>query len=166
MPGSIRRITDSANTCNVQRFRGGLVFKAHRICVSLNSRLASNKEGVHADAGVDPPDHRLRKHLHQRVRIHFIIVMIRWTGLAPWEFEFPFPGSRASTFLYTFRCRGRSAGSPTLRTPAPQGCLAHKKLRPPLGSPYGPMHSPTVGSYGGAGSQTQRTPAPHHQPSE
>ena len=33
------------------------------------------------------------------VRIHFIIVMIRWTGLAPWEFEFPFPGSLASTFL-------------------------------------------------------------------
>ena len=24
------------------------------------------------------------------VRIHVIIVMIRWTGLAPWEFEFPF----------------------------------------------------------------------------
>jgi len=23
------------------------------------------------------------------VRIHFIIVVIRWTGLAPWEFEFP-----------------------------------------------------------------------------
>jgi len=33
------------------------------------------------------------------VRIHFIIVMMRWTGLAPWEFEFPFPGSLASTFL-------------------------------------------------------------------
>jgi len=33
------------------------------------------------------------------VRIHFIIVMIRWTGLAPWEFEFPFPGTLASTFL-------------------------------------------------------------------
>jgi len=27
------------------------------------------------------------------VRIHFVVVMIRWTGLAPWEFEFPFPGS-------------------------------------------------------------------------
>ena len=27
------------------------------------------------------------------IRIHFIIVMIRWTGLAPWEFEFPVPGS-------------------------------------------------------------------------
>ena len=25
--------------------------------------------------------------------------MIKWTGLAPWEFEFPFPGSRVSTFL-------------------------------------------------------------------
>ena len=24
------------------------------------------------------------------IRIHFIIVMVRWTGLAPWEFEFPF----------------------------------------------------------------------------
>ena len=31
------------------------------------------------------------------VRIHFIIAMIRWTGLAPWEFEFPFPGSLIST---------------------------------------------------------------------
>jgi len=25
--------------------------------------------------------------------------MIRWTGLAPWEFRFPFPGSLTSTFL-------------------------------------------------------------------
>jgi len=33
------------------------------------------------------------------VRIHFIIVMIRWTGLAPCEFEFPFSGSHTSTFL-------------------------------------------------------------------
>ena len=28
----------------MQRFRGGLVFRAHRLCVSLNSRLESNKE--------------------------------------------------------------------------------------------------------------------------
>ena len=33
------------------------------------------------------------------VRIHFIIVMIRWTGLSPWQFEFPFSGSLTSTFL-------------------------------------------------------------------
>ena len=26
------------------------------------------------------------------VRIHLIVEMIWWTGLAPWEFEFPFPG--------------------------------------------------------------------------
>ena len=32
-------------------------------------------------------------------RVQFIILMIRWTCLAPWEFEFPFPGSLPSTFL-------------------------------------------------------------------
>ena len=31
------------------------------------------------------------------VRIHFIIAMMRWSGLAPWEFEFSFPGSLTST---------------------------------------------------------------------
>jgi len=36
------------------------------------------------------------------VRIHFIIEMIWWTGLAPWEFEFPFPGSLVSTLLVFF----------------------------------------------------------------
>jgi len=33
------------------------------------------------------------------VRIHSMIEMIWWTGLAPREFEFPFPGSLVSTFL-------------------------------------------------------------------
>ena len=28
----------------MQQFRGGLVFEAHRLCVSLNSRLESNTE--------------------------------------------------------------------------------------------------------------------------
>ena len=32
-------------------------------------------------------------------RIHFIIVIIRGTGLAHWELEFPFPGSLTSTLL-------------------------------------------------------------------
>jgi len=32
------------NTLRNERFRGGLVFKAHRLCVSLNSRLQSNEE--------------------------------------------------------------------------------------------------------------------------
>ena len=34
------------------------------------------------------------------VRTHFIMMMIWWTGLAPWEFEFPLPGSLTSTFLH------------------------------------------------------------------
>ena len=38
-------------------------------------------------------------------RIHFIIVMIGWTGLAPWEFEFPSPGSLTSTFLDNPTCK-------------------------------------------------------------
>ena len=32
------------------------------------------------------------------VRIHLIILMTGWTGLAPWEFEFSFPGSLASAW--------------------------------------------------------------------
>ena len=33
------------------------------------------------------------------VRIHFTIEMIWWTGLAPWEFEFPLTDSLIPTFL-------------------------------------------------------------------
>ena len=38
--------------------------------------------------------HRKREFLIDNllVRIHFIIVIIRWAGLAPCEFKFPFPG--------------------------------------------------------------------------
>ena len=36
---------------------------------------------------------------HVLVRIHIIIVMIRWTDLAPWDFDFSFPGSLTSTVL-------------------------------------------------------------------
>ena len=36
------------------------------------------------------------------VRIHFIIVVIWWTGFAPWDFGFPFPGSQISTVLFPF----------------------------------------------------------------
>ena len=34
----------SVSQRNVQRFRGGLVFKAHRLCASLNTRLQSHNE--------------------------------------------------------------------------------------------------------------------------
>ena len=39
------------------------------------------------------------------VRNPFIIAMIRWTGLAPQEFEFPFPGSLTSTLPQTRAAR-------------------------------------------------------------
>jgi len=46
---------------------------------------------------------RLKERLSDRpillVRIHFIVERIRWTSLAPWEFEFSLSGSLASTFL-------------------------------------------------------------------
>ena len=88
---------------NVQRFRGGLVFKALGLCVSLNFRLESNKEEEKTDrvvlVSLDERERLLaRKPVREReffihkllVRIHLVIVMIRWTGLAPWEIEFPF----------------------------------------------------------------------------
>ena len=53
------------------------------------------------------------------VRIHFIIVMIRWTGFAPWEFQFPLPGSRTSTFLGEQANRQPSLHSP--RSPRSEG---------------------------------------------
>ena len=43
----------------MQRFRGGLVFKAHRLCVRLNSRLEGNNEeepvDEEAEGGGDAP---------------------------------------------------------------------------------------------------------------
>ena len=66
------------------------------------------------------------------VRIHVIILVIRWTGLAPWEFEFPFPGSLTSTFLEenlkAFVKRVPDNDSFVKRV---QGYIAHKKPRPP-----------------------------------
>ena len=72
----------------------------------LGMRVASVELGLERDL---PGHHDLHTHLQERarefcidnllVRIHCIIVMIRWTGLAPWEFESPFPGSITSTFI-------------------------------------------------------------------
>jgi len=59
---------------NDQRFRVGLVFKAHRLCVSLNSRLESNKE---EEEILDKTPHlHPRPHTHPKTRI--------WRELACW----------------------------------------------------------------------------------
>ena len=46
-----------------------------------------------------------------QVQIHLIILLIRWTGLVPWEFECSFPCSLTSTFLGLEQVQG-SAGAP------------------------------------------------------
>jgi len=98
---------------NVMRFRGGLAFKAHRLLYhsTLCSRVIKKKRGcggARCRAARCPsrlPNARgTRASTCQRervilVRVHFIIVKIRWTGLAPWELECPFPGSLTSTDL-------------------------------------------------------------------
>ena len=69
------------------------------------------------------------------VRLHFIIVMMRWTGLTPLDFDFFFPGSLTSTFLKVRRRGGKRDDLPyrgtSLISEIPQ---------------YGPRHRPTVGS--------------------
>ena len=42
------------------------------------------------------------------VRIHFFVEMIWWTGLAPWEFEFPFPDSPCLSSEYALPIRAYS----------------------------------------------------------
>ena len=42
----------------MQRFQGGLLLEAHRLCVSLNSRLESNEE-EEKFLGRTPPDLRV-----------------------------------------------------------------------------------------------------------
>ena len=45
-------------------------------------------------------DTRHRTSSMVRFVLHFIIEIIWWTGLAPWEIESPFPGGLMSTFLH------------------------------------------------------------------
>ena len=56
------------------------------------------------------------------VRIHLIIEMIWWTGLAPWEFELPVPGSLTSTFK-------RQPYNCLLRTGGAEGCRGTSLIR-------------------------------------
>ena len=78
------------------------------------------------------------------VRINSIIGMIWWTGLAPWEIEFPFPGSLISTFLWCRRLTqsqgtggASSTPSPTMHLPPP----TRSSSQPPS-KPYTPKLKP------------------------
>jgi len=57
------------------------------------------------------------------VRVHFTIVMIRWTGLAPWEFEFFFqvalhlpPNTRRAGEEITYGCQKGNCGACEVNT--------------------------------------------------
>ena len=52
----------------MQQFRGALVCKADRLCVSLNSRFESNKEDEEEESGVS--DFRI-----QRIPLEHVIVV-------------------------------------------------------------------------------------------
>ena len=67
-------------------------------------RIEGHRDAPHAR---DPACHREFCIDNLLVRIHFIIVMIRWTGLAP----FPFPGSLTSTYQRTRSSTARSGSS-------------------------------------------------------
>ena len=70
------------------------------------------------------------------VRIHFVIVVIRWTGLAPGEFKRPVPGILTSTFLVL---------SLLLLSAARQRCTM-----PPLPSPRPRVRTPALRKRPGA----------------
>jgi len=77
-------------------YNGGPVGKAPVVtCDAVSVRL----EVARGDGGLVPRPEGVVAPAYQRervffidkllVRIHFIIVMIGWTGLAPWELNFP-----------------------------------------------------------------------------
>ena len=100
--------------------RGGLVFEAHRLLYhsTLGVRVIKKQKKFRVYfvllhlfhsrqvllldvAKHHPPQtHTLAREFfidNLLVRIHFIIVMIRWTGLAPWEFDMGVPRPGASS---------------------------------------------------------------------
>ena len=63
------------------------------------------------------------------VRIHFIIVMIRWTGLAPWRGQIQrFPPRRSGYNHSTEMCSGSEAGSYLRRI---DSCIIQLKAQGP-----------------------------------
>ena len=125
---------------NVQQFRGGLVFKAHRLSVSLNSRLQNNKgEEECAWGSASRPNSGLRKdprwlpkegrcqangkgdsNSHGARPVHLIITMIKWirtNRLSIKNSLYPTGGSISSDTSPHF----------TSGLSALQGYLAHEK---------------------------------------
>ena len=124
---------------NVQRFQGGLVFKAHRLCVSLNSRLESNKEeeeqgcqGAWKSKRGFSPDFERDRERHNRLRA------LRATRPHTVGYIGGCDQEQGGIECPAHRSRGRNL----------QGNLAYKKPPPP--GPYRrPMPRVLGGSWGG-----------------
>ena len=87
----------------------GFGFRVSGFGFDLNTKILKLHLKVSALRAHLPQRFLLRRHLPKRlffidnllVQIHFIIEMSWWNGLAPREYEFPFPGSLTSTFFAT-----------------------------------------------------------------
>ena len=92
----------------MKRFRGGLVFKAHRLGYhsTLGSRVIKKKKKMPPaeatvflfDAFTHLPSETKFFIDNLLIQFHFVIVKIRWTGLAPCEAGGRDSGFRASGF--------------------------------------------------------------------
>ena len=69
--------------------RGNFSLRGELMHAFVSYRVATEGTGAKREFFID----------NLLVRIHLSIVMMRWTGLAPWGCEFPVSGSLPSTFL-------------------------------------------------------------------
>ena len=119
---------------NVQRFRDGLVFKAHRLCASLNSRLESNKEETPSSSAGSPRDDgpprrkvdvrvpgKGNSNSHGARPVHPIITMIKWIRTCRFSIKNSLSVRRSSSFWRrrTWTTRGPSPSRTYTLNPKP-----------------------------------------------
>ena len=97
--------------------RAGLVFPASPfedkgLRQEVEAREPWSLPYVKAGEGGPFPWHRRGHGWSSPHRPHYSIVMIKWTSLAPCEFEFPFPGSRTQGVNLFLGVGKRHAGFP------------------------------------------------------
>jgi len=89
-------------------------------CVVLKAAFGATSSAANAHTATATACHPREREFfidNLPVRIHFIIVMIRWTGLAPWDFEFPFPGRDCLT------CAEFASGTPSHLVVPRRACI-------------------------------------------
>ena len=134
---------------NVQRFRGGFVFKAHGLWVSLNSRLESDegREEVGRRMQNAAPRYLPGAYIHHGEYMSWYIHSPSWHRYLPSWRRRPSPDPlahpvgvcyrRAVDWISKLSAFYRLGGDKTGRNNAEpvQGYLDYKKTPPPLGRP-------------------------------